>query len=203
MNKFCMQCGKEIEKSANNCPFCGASQDTGFGGAEVNNKKNKDLLVPIVAIVSVILVVVIVVANLTILNNAYKEPIDDFFKAVETGDGDYFEDAFPEYMTEDVDEFDDLASKLNSTFKKVLGKDFEISYEVIEKEKIDDDDLEDLEKSIDKNYDESVSVSDGYSVEIELTCKSDSMEESITTKINVHKIDGDWCLTENFVEDLF
>lgn len=40
MSKFCMQCGKEIEDSADICTFCGAAQGGGVtsGGTDTAKK---------------------------------------------------------------------------------------------------------------------------------------------------------------------
>ena len=45
MSKFCMQCGKEIEDSADICTFCGAAQGGGVtsGGTDTAKNTNKAL----------------------------------------------------------------------------------------------------------------------------------------------------------------
>ena len=202
MSKYCMQCGKEIDDSANNCQFCGASQNYSFDNNPA--KKKMDPVVAIVAVISVILVVVIVVANLTIFNNEYKKPIKNIFRLIETGDSDYIDEIFPEYMIDvDDDELEEMASQINSAAEAFFGEDFEISYDIIDKDDIDDDELEELEESIEKKYDENVNVSKGYTVEIEVTLEAGSKENTETTKLKVYKIDGDWCMTENIANGLF
>lgn len=197
MSKYCMQCGKEIDDNANNCEFCGSPQNYSIENSPV--QKKKDPVVAIVAIVSVILVVLIVFANLTIFNNEYKKPIDSLIRMVETGDSDYVEDVFPEYMFDEAssEKLDETAEQITEMFKLHYGDDFEISYDIIDKSDIDDDKLEDLEKSIKKNFDEKVNVSKGYNVELELTIEADSKSNSNAVKCNVYKIDGDWCMIEN------
>ncbi len=206
MSKYCMQCGKQIEDSANHCQFCGASQDMGFDTAAVNGKstKNSSALVPVVAIISVILVVVIVALNLTVFNNGYEEPIENLFDAIEEGDGGYLEDAFPDYITDDIDsdEIDDIAKKLKAAMVVLVGEDFEVDYDVISKEKIDEKKLKKLEKSIKEDYDEDVDVEAGYNVKIEVVFEGDSKEGS-TDEIPVYKIDGEWCVTDDFASGLF
>ena len=51
MSKFCMQCGKEIEDSADICTFCGAAQGGGVtsGGTDTVKNTNKAVAVIIAA----------------------------------------------------------------------------------------------------------------------------------------------------------
>lgn len=206
MSKYCMQCGKQIEDNANHCQFCGASQDMGFDVTAVNGtakKSSSGALVPVVAVVSVILVVVIVLLNLTVFNNGYEEPIENLFDAIEEGDGDYLEDALPEYMDIDSEKMEDTAKKLKAAMVVMLGEDFEIDFDVIDKEEIDDKKLKKLEKSIKEDFDEDVDVDAGYNVEIEIFLEGDDKDESTKTKIPVYKIDGDWCITEDISSGIF
>lgn len=207
MSKYCMQCGKEIENNANHCPFCGASQDTGFDTKELNGGKNKSqsssLLVPIVAIVSIIAVIIIVTMNLTIFNNAYEEPVDNFLTAIEKGDGDYLEEVIPDYMIDDDDDLDDTAKKLKAAMVIVVGEDFDLDYEIIEKEEIEDSKLKKIEKNISSKYDEDVDVDAGYNLKVEISIESDEKDESTETNISVYKIDGKWCMIDDISSSMF
>jgi len=201
MSKYCMQCGKEVEDKANNCPYCGALQNYSFE----NEKKKKDPVVVIVAAVTLVLAVVIVVANLTILNNGYKKPIKNLAKLIETGDIDYLEESLPEYLLDDIDddELDEISDELKTFSKTFMGDDFDLSYDFVDKKEIDDDDLEELEDTVKEKYDEKVKVSKGYEVEVEVTIEIDSESKSQTNKINVYKIDGEWCLAHDSLDRLF
>lgn len=196
MSRYCMQCGKETDGTAEKCPHCGAVQDT------AQTVKKSDPLVGIVAVISTVLIVIIVVLNLTIFNNEYKKPLDNMFKAIETGDGEYLEEAFPEYLTDELVDPDEAASSLKAAMTVVLGEDFEISYDIKEKEKISKDTLQNVEDRINKDYDENVSISGGYIVEVEIEF-SGNKKKSTTDKIKVYRINGDWHLTENITEGLF
>lgn len=201
MSKYCMQCGKEVEDKINNCPYCGASQNYSFE----NDKKKKDPVVIIVAGVALVLAVVIVIANLTILNNGYKKPVKNFFKMLETGDMDYIEEVLPEYLLDDIDddELDEMSDEFKTFSKTLLGDDFDLSYDFVDKKEIDDDDLEELEDTVKEKYDEKVNVSKGYEVETEIIFEIDSESKTETFKINVYKIDGDWCLAHDSLDSLF
>lgn len=196
MGRYCIKCGKETDETSEKCPFCGAVQDM------AQTAKKSDPLVGIVAVISTVLIVIIVALNLTIFNNEYKKPLDNMFRAIETGDGEYLEEAFPEYLTDELVDTDDAASSLKAAMTVVLGEDFEISYEIKEKEKINKNTLEKLEDRINKDYDENISISGGYVVEVELEF-SGNKEKTTTDKIKVYRINGDWHLTENITEGLF
>ncbi len=196
MSRYCMKCGKETDGTAEKCPFCGAVQDI------VQTTKKSDPLVGIVAIISTVLIVIIVALNLTVFNNEYKKPLDNMFKAIETGDGEYLEEAFPEYLTDELIDPDEAASSLKAAMTVVLGEDFEISYDIKGKEKINKDTLQKMEDRINKDYNEDISISGGYIVEVELEF-SGNKEKSTTDKIKVYRINGNWSLTENITEGLF
>ncbi len=206
MSKYCMQCGKQIDDVAKHCPFCGSSQEMGFDAVALNknnNKKRSSILVPAVAIVSVILVVIIVVLNLTILNDSYEKPIENFFEAIEESDGDYFIDALPDYIDADYKKMDNLATIMSSSMQLMAGEDFEIDYEILNKTKIDKKELEKLEKSIKKDYDEKVNVSAGYELNVKISVEGDEKGETIKNEMSVYKIDGKWCLTDELSSDMF
>lgn len=202
MSKYCMQCGKEIDNDLKKCSFCGAMQDMASVCDSIKKEKAFDPLVAVVTIISTILIIVIVALNLTIFNNEYKNPLDNMVKAMETGDGEYLEEVYPEYLMDDSVDPDEAASSLKAAITLIQGEDFEVSYEVIDKVKINKKDIEDFEERIHENYDDSVSVSGGYTVEIELFF-SGNKEKTTTDKVKVYRIDGDWRLTENIAEGLF
>lgn len=101
MSKFCMQCGKEIEDSADICTFCGAAQGGGVtsGGTDTAKNTNKAVAV-IIAAAAVILVILIVLVNLLFGGGGYKKPVDNMVKAMETGKGKYLYKAMPEFLIE-------------------------------------------------------------------------------------------------------
>ena len=173
MSKFCMQCGKEIEDSADICTFCGAAQGGGVtsGGTDTVKNTNKAVAV-IIAAASVILVILIVLVNLLFGGGGYKKPVDNMVKAMETGKGKYLYKAMPEFLIEyqyedekksDIyDDLDESMELITGMLEEEYGDDIKISYKIKDKDKIDKDDLEDLEDSIKDKYDEKVRVSKGY-----------------------------------------
>ncbi|MGN0613520.1 MAG: zinc ribbon domain-containing protein [Porcipelethomonas sp.] len=205
MSKYCMQCGKEIEDNSKHCPFCGSLQDAGFEEYNKSAKKKSPggALVPIVAVCAAALAVGIVVLNLTVLNKGYEKPIDNLLKAMETGDGDYLEDVLPDYVYDDDGDFDKLATSLQAGLGLIYGDDLDISYDVTKKKDISDEKLKKLEESIESSYDESVNVSGGYELDVDISIEGDKREDTNSMTLKVYKIDGDWCITEDISSMLF
>ena len=204
MSKFCMQCGKEIEDDANVCVYCGSAQNTtGAAGDGVTKKKS---FIPLIAAVVVVLLVVIVIFNL-LFSGGYKQPVDNMIKAIETGKGKYLYKTMPDFLieyryddekkSEIIDDLDDSLEYVVEMLEDEYGDDIKVSYKIKDKEKIDKDDLEDLEDDIKDTYDEKVKVSKGYELKIEMKIKGDDDKEKDTTKIKVYKIDGNWCLMDS------
>ena len=204
MSKFCMQCGKEIEDDANVCVYCGSAQNT--TGAAGDGATKKKSFIPLIAAVVVVLLVVIVIFNL-LVSGGYKQPVDNMIKAIETGKGQYLYKTMPDFLieyryddekkSEIIDDLDDSLEYVVEMLEDEYGDDIKVSYKIKDKEKIDKDDLEDLEDDIKDTYDEKVKVSKGYELKIEMKIKGDDDKEKDTTKIKVYKIDGNWCLMDS------
>ena len=204
MSKFCMQCGKEIEDDANVCVYCGSAQNT--TGAAGDGAAKKKSFIPLIAAVVVVLLVVIVIFNL-LFSGGYKQPVDNMIKAIETGKGKYLYKTMPDFLiayryddekkSEIIDDLDDSLEYVVEMLEDEYGDDIKVSYKIKDKEKIDKDDLEDLEDDIKDTYDEKVKVSKGYELKIEMKIKGDDDKEKDTTKIKVYKIDGNWCLMDS------
>ena len=137
----------------------------------------------------------------------YKKPVDNMVKAMETGKGKYLYKAMPEFLIEyqyedekksDIyDDLDESMELITGMLEEEYGDDIKISYKIKDKDKIDKDDLEDLEDSIKDKYDEKVRVSKGYELKVKMKIKGDDDKEEDTTTIKVYKIDGDWCLMDS------
>ena len=96
--------------------------------------------------------------------------------------------------SEIIDDLDELAEGILDNLEDEYGDDIKISVKYKDKNKIDKDDLEDLEEMYEDNYDSKVKISKGYEVEIKATIKGDDEKETDTTTLSVYKINGDWCI---------
>ncbi len=118
----------------------------------------------------------------------YLVPIDNYVKGIEQGDTKKLANVFPEFMGVTEDDYQDIIDDIQDDY----GDDIKISYEVKDKEKYDKDELEIIQKYIEKLFDEECEVSEGYEVEIELTMKYEDESDTDTDTMYVYKIDGEW-----------
>lgn len=205
MSKFCMQCGAQIDDNAEICQSCGANQNNVSANAsvaEVNDKSAKTT--PILIAAAAVVIVIVLLIFKALFGGSYKDPIDNFCKAMETGKGKYLYKCMPEFMieyeyedmkkSEILDELDDIGKDILDDLEDDYGDDIKVTYKIKNKEKIDKDDLEDMEHDIKKYYDSKVKIKKGYEVEVRLKIKGDDESDSQKMNLKIYKIDGDWCM---------
>ncbi|MCI7805359.1 MAG: zinc ribbon domain-containing protein [Oscillospiraceae bacterium] len=203
MSKFCMQCGTEIDDNAEICSSCGAAQTSTPDGTAESTNESKKSNAPLIAAAAVIIVILLLIMK-ALFGGSYKEPIDNMCKAIETGKGKYLYKCMPEFVLDEqyedmkkseiIDELDDEAEDMLEDMEDELGDDIKVSYKIKDKEKIDKDDLEDLEEMLEDAYDGKIKVRKGYEVDVKIKAKGDDDSDSQTMTLNVYKINGDWCI---------
>lgn len=203
MSKFCMQCGAQIDDNAEVCSSCGAAQTNTPDGETLSAENSKKSMAPLIAAAAVVVVILLLIMK-ALFGGSYKEPIDNMCKAMETGKGKYLYKCMPEFVLDDqyedmkkseiIDELDDEAEDMLDDLEDELGDDVKISYKIKDKEKIDKDDLEDMEEMLEDAYDGKIKVKKGYEVDVKITAKGDDDKDSQTMTLNVYKINGDWCI---------
>lgn len=199
MSKFCKQCGNQMADNEVVCASCGASQEpipqNIINSVAAEEGKSKSGNGKFIAVIVAIVVIILIALKLIFGTAAYEKPLKNFFEGIEDKDGDKIEEAFPEFygdkMTKLYD-FDDVADELYDRLEDEFGKNIKISYKIKDKEKIDKDDLEDIEEEIKDDYDEKVKVSKGYELELKLKVKGKKDKDEHTSELEVYKIDGDW-----------
>ena len=98
---------------------------------------------------------------------------------------------------------EELVKRLHKKFEKEIGKDFKLSYKVIEKTSIDKDELEGevyrewaRQYLLDSSEDESKYVpKEGYTLKIKLIIESEDKKDTVETTIIVLNSNGDWILS--------
>ncbi len=203
MSKFCMQCGAQMDDNAEICSSCGAAQTNAPDGAAVSaGETKKSSMAPLIAAAAVVVVILLLILK-ALFGGSYKEPIDNMCKAMETGKGKYLYKCMPEFLFEEqfedmkkseiIDELDEEAEDALDSMEDKYGDDVKVSYKIKDKEKIDKDDLEDLEETLEDVYDSKIKIRKGYEVEVKLKIKGDDDSDSETATVKVYKINGDWC----------
>ena len=214
---FCPKCGKPFEENASNCAFCGTKNPAAPAAVNPNvekivnkarslNKKN----IAILAGAAIALIVVIIIIS-TIAGNGYKKAIDNFFDFTVEGKVNKLEKLAPEAFWEELEEdFDiklkDLKDQLEESFEAELeeledeyGRNLKVKYKVLEKEEMDEDDLDDLKDTLKDSYGiKKKSVQKALEVEVEATIKGKEDEDTMEQDMVIVKIDGDWYITTVF-----
>lgn len=165
----------------------------------VGTTKNK-LTLGIVggAAIIVLLLIIFIITSIFGGASGYEKPLASMCKAMEDGDVDDLLDCFADkYLdvmeTLDKDYEDSLQDNLDDQIEELedqYGKGYSISYKILDKERIDEDDLEDYEGF------GLTDITDGYTLDVKITIDGDDDSDTNKTTITVLKIDGDWSLSD-------
>lgn len=210
MSKFCEKCGSEMNDTDKVCPNCGAAveekstkKDVQKDVKENNNsntvnatEKDNKKTIAIVGIIASA-VIVLLIAIFSIVSNAYKAPIKNYFNGMQKQNSKIYVKAYPDFMKDKMsDKYDDdYMEKMMKSYEKKYGDKIKISFKVLDKTKIDKDDLKDVKESLDNKYsDEKIKVTDGYEVCVKATIKGSDDKDVDYTTMKVYKINGKWCM---------
>lgn len=189
--------------------------------AEEISNRNKTIGTAGIAVAAVLFFVLI--GALFNLGDSYKDPVKNYFSAMEKGSGkklqkaygdtivDAMDDMFEEEDVyedeEDIDDIDDafdyLAEEQHDSLVDEYGKNIRIKHKITDKEKLDKDELKDIEKSLKEMFDEKCKVKKGYELEVEATIKGKDGKDTADEKITVIKLDGDWVMYDEALGYMF
>lgn len=205
---FCEKCGKSNPEGAVACEACGAplnaSAPTG-GGINLPGGLNLgDLQKYIKPALAVVAVIIVLFMFKGCLFGGAEKPIKNMIKYTETGKFKHLKKTMPKAL---VKAYDDKLDDVEEMLEKAWESEFEegkprVSYKVEDKDKLDKDELEDIEESIEAQLkaldadDDDVKVTKGYEYELEITTKYDGDKETEDETITVVKVDGKWCLAD-------
>lgn len=157
-----------------------------------------------------ILVVIIILLCLLFGGGSYKTPLDNFVKACEDGDGDALKDLLPGDFIDIIEDskllkkqfdFDDMAEDVKDDLEDEYGKKIKVSYKINDKEKLDEDELEDIEDTYNNYFagllddDEEYKVKEGYDLDITFKIKGNEDDDEEDVDITVVKVNGDWVMS--------
>lgn len=118
-----------------------------------------------------------------------------------------FPDACLDFLEEEADmNFDDWYEKVSESFaderadlEDEFGEDFDIRYEITEKNEVDEDELDEFKENMKEYFGiKASSIGQCYEVELEGTISGENEEETATETWHVVQIDGSWYVTEIF-----
>ncbi len=154
---------------------------------------NKNKIVPMIIAGFAALVFLSIVVS--VLGSGFKKPLDNFAKGFNKEDAKYIMKAYPEVYLDDYIDEDDIEDSLEEVLEELedkYGKNIKLKFKVTDKEKVDKDDLEDMEEYYEDVVDDTVKISRGYELEVDVTIKGKKRDKTKEMDIVVLKIDGKW-----------
>lgn len=212
MSKFCGSCGSQIADNATFCPNCGASaanapaptpapaatQQTPYVQPTAAPAQNNNSKMIGIALVGVVVLVLIFVLFGSLFGGGYKKPIAKMCKGLEKEDWKIYSECLPKDQKKAIGNKrgKDIIKKAVEFMEDEYGKNIKISYKVTDKEKLDKDDIDDLEDNFKKRYDKKIKISKAYELEVKLTIKGKDDKDSDEVDFVVAKVDGKWVILE-------
>lgn len=219
---FCSNCGSEMKEGSVFCSNCGTKtadslqQATGntqgmpnytsnsyTGVSQQMNKPNNNKIIGMAVVGVAALAVLFIVFKLfgAITTPGYEKPIKYVCEGIEKGSFKTMMKAFPEYITDQLEDrygedLDDQMDDLVESLEDEYGKRVKVSYKITDKDKLDKDDIEDLEDRIKYNYDEKVKIKEAYELEVSMKIKGSEDKDEDETDVTVIKIGSKWYLSD-------
>ena len=164
-----------------------------MGNLSENKNTKYFILGGIIAIIAIVITIIALIAC-----NAWKRPIDKLVKGIKKADTEILLSAFPDFVKDEfkdelnLETMEKMLVKLGEALEDEYGDNYKISYKVVEKDKIEKDDLEKIEKAFNDNMDKSIKVSAGYKAKIKLIVKGKEDSYDSTSIMYLYKINGKW-----------
>ena len=196
---FCENCGKENISGAKFCEGCGTPltvTEPVVAPLEPVGAGNKVTPI-IVALIAIVVVAGLIFGGISLFGgNKFMKPMNNLIKSLEKEDADFFLKAIPEEFADELDREDlkelEKAYEIgNEILEDEYGKNVKIKAKVVDKEKLDDDDIEDLEGTFVADLDVD-DIDEAYEVEYKVTVKGKKDKEEAKWETYVAKIDGKW-----------
>lgn len=217
MAKKCKYCGAEMSDSAIICPEC----DKPVAGAEIllakqKSDKKRRLVISIVAIACIVLIVlVVVVVNVSKKNSqgskTYVEAIDLNLASMVDDKPDEYLKSYPEFLRGYMQEtlgyltengFEEYLELMSNELIRVYGSDVSISYEMLSKTHMEQDDIDEYMSKIfeylPEYTEDDYNIQDAYQITLNITANGSVSKQDMTTSVMVVQVDGYW-YTMNYI----
>lgn len=200
-----------MDDNAIKCPEC----EKAVAGAEIlinkqRQKAKKKTTIILVVIVCIVLAVGLVVVSIVTSKNksganSYVDAIDMNISAMIDDDPNKFLKSYPEFMQGVIEDtlgsltetgFDEYMELLSDEIVKSYGSDVSVSYNILDKQHLDEDAIDDYLTSIfdyieDYNM-EDYPAQDAYQLGLEITLNGSIGNQTLNTMVAVMKFDGSW-----------
>lgn len=204
---FCGSCGAKIPAGAAKCPNCGAP--AAHHGEEKGPKgplTRKEQYIKFGLIGGAAVLVVVVLCFILFGGRSYKTVVDKALKATFEADGKMFCSLFPEKLVEEECDDQDMSRKemeeeLTDQFEEIDEyleeyDDFRYTYEIVDEDDYDEDELEDLNDRLDDRCDLEVSAAKELKVKVKIYDGDDKVD-SQTMYLLVVKDGRSWYLVDD------
>ena len=142
-----------------------------------------------------------------IIDKPYAHALDNYFKAMEHGDGELLMECTPFYKVDYLDKtggadfdaaahFEEIADKTLDYLEDEYGDNIKITYEIKKDKELSQKKLDEIVQEIKDSYEADVTVESAYKVKIIAKIKGDNDDDTDTSTITVAKVDGEWYITE-------
>ena len=187
-----------------------AKDKIGDGYEKFKTSPNRDKYIGFSAIGIVIIVVICLLVSI-FFGGGYKSAVKDYMNAVKGDNFSAYVDATPKIIYQAILERDYNGDKsdMKKSFKKSEGNMSsaidDIDYDILDVDKLDSDDVDELEDNLRSQYelyvDEKIKVSKAYEIDVrviaELEDDFDVEETRIKQTLIVAKVNGDWGVINN------
>jgi hypothetical protein len=206
---FCGKCGAKNEDSAIFCAECGslmAAQPTAPAATEtpatgskpgftLNNRNIGIIAVAAVAALALIIGCFFIFGG----KSGPEGVVDTMISAINKGSAKEMLKLLPDELTEKAaafggdftDMIQESMDEMQEDLEDEFGKGWKASYKILSKEKLDKEELEDLNDTYSML---DIKVKEAYVLEVELTVKGKNDKEVDTTELCVIKVGSKWYL---------
>ncbi|MDR1639327.1 MAG: hypothetical protein LBT59_06505 [Clostridiales bacterium] len=150
---------------------------------------------------------------------SYAEPFDLVTHAIETGQGRVLLDTVPKYFM-DAQKLIENSEQLLKTGQEEMdityglerahlidkyGENYRLTYRFLDKERLSEDDLEELVQYWDQEYGpfSEVKLQDGYELQVEMTLKGDEDKNIEIISAKVVKYQDKWYINPDDIEEMY
>lgn len=198
----------------------GANIQYGLGSKAASLKSklaNKNAKIALIGVG--VLIIALIIVSAIAFSGSYKDPLDNLVKVYEDGNGKALKNVMPaaqveilektfDIVGEDIDDyFDETAKDVHDDIVSEYGPKPKISYEILEKEKLDKADLADIAddyslSALGLSKKSDVKVTEGYNLAVVLTIKGSTDSNTEKMILTVAKVDGDWIFVNDSLNKL-
>jgi len=129
---------------------------------------------------------------------SYEEPIKNMIEGLSDANSETFLKAFPDFISDYMGDIftDEYLENTLENAEAEFGANVKMSYKVTNKTEIDEEDLRKMEEDVKTNFEEEITITKGYELEVDVTTKGEDIEDTEKDAFNVYEVDGKWYILD-------